>query len=67
MFKRGTGMTIRGYLHRLRLAHALARVEDGESSLMRVALESGFYSHSHLTATCTRLLGSPPAALRLAN
>jgi AraC family transcriptional regulator len=64
LFKQNTGMTIRGYRLRLRLAAALERIAEGEPDLARLAAELGFSHHSHLTAAFRRHFGMPPSVLR---
>jgi len=64
LFKQSTGLTLREYLHRLRLSVALASIARGNISLARAALDAGFCSQSHMTATCTRLYGLPPGELK---
>ena len=64
VFKRRTGVAIRTYLKRLRLAAVLEALAGGEPSLARIAVENGFYSHSHLTSVFTSELGCPPSEVR---
>lgn len=64
LFKRHTGMTIRGYRLRLRLALALQEVADGAPDLAAVAVRAGFADHSHMTSSFQRIFGSAPSALR---
>jgi AraC family transcriptional regulator len=64
LFKRYTGMTIRGYRLRLRLAAALDRIAEGERNLSLLAAELGFSHHSHLTSAFHRQFGAPPSAVR---
>jgi AraC-like DNA-binding protein len=64
LFKTHTGMTIRGYRLRLRLATALERIAEGELDLAYLAAELGFSHHSHLTAAFRRQFGVPPSVLR---
>ena len=64
LFKRHTGMTIRGYRLRLRLAVALERIVEGERDLSFLAAELGFSNHSHLTSAFRRQFGAPPSVLR---
>lgn len=66
LFRRETGMTIRGYRLRLRVSTALQEIAEGESDLTSVALRTGFFDHAHMTASVRRLLGAPPSALRSA-
>lgn len=64
LFRRHTGMSLRGYRLRLRLALALERLAGGADDLTRVALETGFSDHSHLTTTFRKALGATPSELR---
>src|SRR5690349_8045087 len=48
-FRRATGVTIHAHRERLRLAAALARLEDGEDDLTTLALDLGYASHAHFT------------------
>jgi AraC-like DNA-binding protein len=64
LFKRQTGMTIRGYRLRLRLATALHYLADGATDLTGVAIRAGFSDHSHMTASFRKVFGSTPSALR---
>lgn len=61
VFRAETGLTLRAYRVRLRLALALHRVDE---DLAALASELGFASHAHLTDTFTRYLGASPRALR---
>jgi AraC family transcriptional regulator len=64
LFRRHTGMSLRGYRLRLRLALALERLADGASDLTQVALDAGFSDHSHLATTFRKALGATPSELR---
>lgn len=64
LFKRYTGMTIRGYRLRLRLPAALDRIAEGERDLSLLAAELGFSHHSHLTSAFRRQFGAPPSKVR---
>lgn len=63
VFRRLTGTTIHRFLNRLRLAIALESLAP-DSDLGRIALEVGFYSHSHFTNAFRREFGVPPSRLR---
>lgn len=63
LFKRETGVPIHCYLNRLRLRDALSRVTAGCGDLTDLALELGFSSHSHFTASFSREYGLPPSAI----
>lgn len=64
LFRRITGLTMRGYRMRLRLAIALDRVAEGEEDLAGLAADLGFSHHSHLSSSFRRHLGMSPSALR---
>lgn len=64
VFRSGTGMTLHGYRVELRLRLLLERLTHGDGDLSRAALELGFSSHSHLTATLRRRTGLTPSRLR---
>ena len=64
LFKRQTGMTIRGYRLRLRLATVLQDLADGSMDLTESALRAGFSDHSHMTTSFRATFGRTPSALR---
>jgi AraC family transcriptional regulator len=64
LFKRQTGMTLRGYRLRLRLATALHQLADGATDLTGLAIRAGFFDHSHMTTCFRKFFGSTPSALR---
>ena len=64
VFRRETGMSLRGYRIQLRLALALHRLRERACDLAALAHELGFASHAHLTDTFVRCLGASPRALR---
>ena len=37
---------------------------ETDAPVTRIALDSGFASHSHLTASCTRSMGLSPSEIR---
>jgi len=63
-FRAETGTTIHRYLRDLRLALALDRIEQGETSLAALAADLGFAHHSHMTSALRARLGVTPRALR---
>lgn len=63
VFRRVDGRSIHRYQLQLRLRHALARVAEA-TDLGRVALDLGFASHSHFTATFRRAFGLAPSRFR---
>jgi AraC-like DNA-binding protein len=64
VFKRQTGYSIGTYLHRLRLGAAVDAMTDPSRSLSGIALDHGFYSHSHFTSVFNRHYGRSPSRLR---
>lgn len=63
-FRRVTGMSLRGYLGRLRTRLAVDRLARGAPSLTELALDLGFADHSHFTNTFRREWGEPPSRVR---
>lgn len=57
-------MTLHEYRLELRLRVLLERLAEPNAQLSRIAMELGFSSHSHLTATLRRRGGMTPSALR---
>ena len=66
VFHAETGFTLAGYRHALRLRAALERLPLNDGDLTSLALELGFASHSHFTASFSREYGVPPSAVRCA-
>jgi AraC family transcriptional regulator len=64
VFRAETGMTLHDYRVELRLRMLLERLAEPHAHLTRIALELGFSSHSHLTATLRGRTGMTPTALR---
>jgi len=64
LFRRAQGVPIHQYQLRLRLALALERLLDGSTSLLTLALDLGFATHSHFTAAFRRAFGTTPSAFR---
>lgn len=64
VFKRETGMTIHGYRQQLRLRRALEMVARADGNLTAIALQLGFSSHSHFTATFRKAFGTTPSRFR---
>ncbi len=65
-FRRENGTGLHAYRTRLRIARALNALRDGADDLTGLALDLGFSSHSHFTATFRRLVGTTPALARRA-
>jgi AraC-like DNA-binding protein len=64
VFHDETGQTLSAYRNRLRVALALARLEDGERDLAALAADLGFADHAHLTRVTRAQLGAPPSHVR---
>ncbi|HEU4363976.1 MAG TPA: AraC family transcriptional regulator [Candidatus Krumholzibacteria bacterium] len=64
VFRRHTGVALRGYLHRLRLGAAVHALTGTDASITQIALDTGFSSHAHLTALFAREMGMPPSRVR---
>lgn len=64
VFRAQTGLPVHRYLSRLRLRDALERISAGAPDLSRVALESGFFDHSHFTNAFRREFAVPPSAFK---
>lgn len=64
LFKQMTGETISHRRTQLRLASAVSAILDGADDLSRVAVESGFYDHSHMTVAFRSHLGLRPSEVR---
>lgn len=62
-FPEATGLTLREFARVRRLREALARrMVDGQSGWSRVAAETGFVDHAHLTREFVALTGVQPSA-----
>lgn len=64
VFRLETGQSLRGYRRRLRLRLALKLISEGQDNLSAVALDSGFATHSHLTAAFRAAMGRTPSDAR---
>lgn len=64
-FRRHMGLSLHGYRHRLRLATALQRLQEGERDLAALAHELGYSSQSHFGDAFRREIGVTPARARL--
>lgn len=64
VYRRATGRTISGQRTELRLRRAIDLIAQGADDLSRVAVDAGFYDHSHMTRTMRRHAGATPSALR---
>jgi AraC-like DNA-binding protein len=63
-FSRVVGMPLHRYQDGLRLRAALKRLAAGERSLSDLALDLGYFDHSHFTSAFRRAFGLPPSAVR---
>lgn len=63
-FRHTFGVPLHQYLLRLRLAHAAARLSEGERDLSVLAHELGFSSHAHFSAAFRAWIGAAPSAFR---
>lgn len=63
LFRRVEGTSLYQYLIQLRLAHALAELPHA-NDLTALALDVGFSSHSHFSATFRSTFGSTPSRFR---
>jgi AraC-like DNA-binding protein len=64
IFRQTTGISLRGYLGRLRARLAAERLARGAPDLTELALDLGFADHSHFTNAFRREWGVPPSRLR---
>jgi len=64
VFREGTGTTLHEFKTDMRIRFALERLADRSSDLSRIALDCGFSSHSHFTASVRLRLGRPPSVIR---
>ncbi|MFN2602882.1 MAG: helix-turn-helix transcriptional regulator [Gemmatimonadaceae bacterium] len=65
VFRSVTGVPVHRYLLNLRMAAALEQLSGGQRDLSRLALDLGFTSHSHFTATFRKWFGVKPSAVRV--
>jgi AraC-like DNA-binding protein len=64
VFRKVTGMTLHAYRLEVRQRMLLERLSTPNADLSRIAIELGFSSHSHLSATFRRRTGVTPRVLR---
>ncbi len=64
LFHAEVGVTLHHYRLRLRLGQALERLSQGEENLTLLALDLGFSSHSHFSASFKRFFGRTPNQVR---
>jgi AraC family transcriptional regulator len=63
-FRRHFGISVGGYVRRLRIAEAIRLIQSNELELSEIAFESGFSSHAHLCREFKRQLGMTPSEYR---
>jgi AraC-like DNA-binding protein len=63
-FRGHVGMTVSRYRNRVRISRVLARFEEGDTDLARLALTVGFADQSHLSRAVRAELGDSPARVR---
>jgi len=64
LFTAYVGMPMRSYLVRMRAGEAARRVIDGADDFAALALELGFYDHSHFTNAFVAVWGVTPSVFR---
>jgi AraC-like DNA-binding protein len=64
VFRNYAGMTLHRYRLELRQRLLLERLAERRVDLSRIAMDLGFSSHSHMSATLRRRTGMTPSALR---
>lgn len=64
LFKQAIGISPYQYLLQQRIEQAKLLLKQSDRSIMDIALECGFNSHSHLTKTFRQLTGMTPKAYR---
>jgi len=62
--RRYLGCTPTELVNRLRLAHAAARIADGDEAIAAIALDCGIANLGYFYRLFTRAYGLPPAAWR---
>ncbi len=65
-FKASTGETPHQFVLKARIERAKLLLATSDATLAMIALDLGFSSHSHFTATFRRVVGATPHAYRLA-
>ena len=61
-FRQHTGQTLHGYRRDLRLRFSLGMIGNYRGDLARLAVDLGFFSHSHFSGTFQRQFGISPSA-----
>jgi AraC family transcriptional regulator len=67
VFRDTAGISLRRYVQRLRARVAAERLAAGARDLSRLALDLGYFDHSHFTNAFRREWGVPPSRFRAAN
>jgi AraC-like DNA-binding protein len=65
LVKNSTGITVKKTAGIIRFQHALKQLKQpgASDSLLRIALETGYYDHAHLSNEIKKYTGLPPSAL----
>ena len=64
-FKHSTGLTIKEFSSIVRFNNAIKIInEDNKKSLLKIAFDTGFYDHSHMTHDFNRISGRSPSFFR---
>jgi AraC-like DNA-binding protein len=63
-FRRATGSTLHQYRQKLRVRWSLESVMESSRSLVDIALDMGFSSHSHYTSSFRQEFAQTPSSLR---
>jgi AraC family transcriptional regulator len=63
-FRRHVGCSVGEYMRSLRLSRAMRSLATSRTTISRMAPESGFTDHAHLSRTVTRDLGMTPSRFR---
>lgn len=64
IFKDELGIPLHQYQLRMRIAKSLTALLDTKDDITTIALDSGFYSHSHFTSTFRQTVGISPSEFR---
>jgi len=64
MFRRATGSTLHQYRQNLRVRSSLESVMESSRSLVDIALDAGFSSHSHYTSCFRQEFAQTPSSVR---
>lgn len=64
MFRRATGSTLHQYRQKLRVRWSLEGVMESGRSLVDIALDAGFSSHSHYTSSFRQEFDQTPSSVR---